>query len=95
MAVAQTPTPTKLGSCRSFGKVQRGRARLSLFAVEAGDGRSTSKRETNVKCRRSLAREGTISYSPGSAVTTAVCPSLSEPKAEKFFLVKISLFGTS
>jgi hypothetical protein len=31
----------------------------------------------------------------GSAVTTAVCPSLPEPKAEKFFLVRISLFGTS
>jgi len=67
----------------------------TLFVVEAGDARGASKRETNVKCRRSPARRGTIAHSPGSAATTAVFPSLSDPKAEKFFLVKISLFGTS
>ena len=68
---------------------------VSTIRRGGGRARSAGKRETNVRCRRSLARGGTIFHSPGSAVTTAVCPSLAEPKAEKFFLVKISLFGTS
>ena len=77
--------PTRMCSTITRHPIRRG----------GGRARSAGKRETNVRCRRSLARGGTIFHSPGSAVTTAVCPSLAEPKAEKFFLVKISLFGTS